>query len=495
MQSKITISNGSIQRPNSIDNLHLILSDYQKIARQDPMKIRLAIPSDEIWRFFINGNEQEKGRGISEIKELKNIRPSFFKFFNRNLNAYTVEQYAEKAEDKLEFKIKLVGYGWDLNKKECQEFTLSDLIHMDRGWLPYERTEPGYLMALYSAFQEIFDVTCKLDCAFIKKLHKKSLNQVKETGYKHHQNSEQPGAFRRFGYASFRVDGTNLTANGLAELLNKKNPYMFIEIDCCVGHLLINDAFLNNIRKNYRKLSFSELLSSLIAKNYIPGEFDYHMTNIAVKKLISNLFDQLSKATNNAEAAKYLYDFIILNKDNDHFIINIISLQKKNIEVTLYKEMEKLIDKYNRCINMAKKPESKLLAIISFIQSCEQLHPFADGNGRTFCTLLLNHLLLRNGFPPAMLNDPNQFDGYSKLELLDAVIMGMENCMTLIKEKKLFNIKTSDIVDFLSSKDYLKNNLQYYHKAIAIEDIFRKKLNLINETKDNSIKHSYAQKM
>src|SRR5262249_3978546 len=69
--------------------------------------------------------------------------------------------------------------------------------------------------------------------------------------------------------------------------------------------------------------------------------------------------------------------------------------------------------------------ELKLKAIASYIQKLEVLHPFEDANCRTFVILLLNKLLIENGFSSVILINPNQFDGFSNSQLVTAIKNGM----------------------------------------------------------------------
>ena len=109
--------------------------------------------------------------------------------------------------------------------------------------------------------------------------------------------------------------------------------------------------------------------------------------------------------------------------------------------------VEELIKKYAASKLAANDDETKLDTIIKFIQSLEQLHPFRDGNCRVFVMLLLNRELIKDGFPPTMLDNPNQFDLFSKNELKDEIKKGWEyakqyhsQIAKLLTFKELFNL-------------------------------------------------------
>lgn len=61
--------------------------------------------------------------------------------------------------------------------------------------------------------------------------------------------------------------------------------------------------------------------------------------------------------------------------------------------------------------------DQKLEAIFRFLQDLEQIHPFYDGNIRTFMILLLQKLLVEQGLEPACFKDPNCLDCLSIAEL------------------------------------------------------------------------------
>lgn len=94
-------------------------------------------------------------------------------------------------------------------------------------------------------------------------------------------------------------------------------------------------------------------------------------------------------------------------------------------EEELEAALELLAQGYHQEIKSALSPLDKLAIIVKYTQRFERLHPFFDGNGRTFVNVLLNTLLIDNHFYPAIFFDPNVFDLYSVPELVNIVIEGM----------------------------------------------------------------------
>lgn len=88
--------------------------------------------------------------------------------------------------------------------------------------------------------------------------------------------------------------------------------------------------------------------------------------------------------------------------------------------------MKTLIDGFCRDYQtrMRDTPEHKLQHMVQLCQELERLHPFGDGNCRTFGVLLLNNLLARHDMPLTMMDDPNALDGFSLAECVAKVVEG-----------------------------------------------------------------------
>ncbi len=457
-----------------------ILDKYNTIANKDPYKLRLLLPAKEIWRFFIDGVQQEKGRGLISSDHFKIPLISYFtSFFSKQLIDYTVEEYIKNTDDitSLSFQNLLHRKHWDLSINERKNLTLRDLSLLDRGWLPFEKNEPGYLQALYKAFHLIFDFSSELDISFIKQLHKVATTNVNGTNYSYLK--EQAGDFRETFLLSYSLGG-NITKDGIEEILKNNRSYNYFKIDIgkndslCIFSTLIDEMrnsketldSIGNRLNNFKNDDELELLLKNEVKEFITryciGDLDSSIDIYNIYKEV----DSLSKTKNDQEAAECIYKLIKRGNYPSHFV----SEQNDNVRETLQFDMEEIINSYSKTLKTAGDNPFKILwAIIEFIQNCEQLHPFLDANCRTFCMLLLNNLLMRHGFPPAILKDPNNFDGHSVSELLDQVLQGMENSFKLIEEHTLYNVKTDDILNFLTSKPYLKDLVEYFENTIDIE--------------------------
>jgi Fic/DOC family len=96
--------------------------------------------------------------------------------------------------------------------------------------------------------------------------------------------------------------------------------------------------------------------------------------------------------------------------------------------------VEKTLADYEVKIKKAQTELEKLSAIVSCCQTLVQMHPFSDGNGRTFDMLLLNRLLIKEGLSPAFLEDQNRFTGFSNAELIEEVQRGQASFTRFLTE-------------------------------------------------------------
>lgn len=133
-------------------------------------------------------------------------------------------------------------------------------------------------------------------------------------------------------------------------------------------------------------------------------------------------------------------------------------------------EIEKIatiaIDQYGTNITLASEPIEKLRSIIEFIVNLERMHPFADANTRTFSMLLLNRELIRQGFSPTILYDPNRMAGYSVDELMNEVTQGMERFQQVsLSNTQELGLSTTEINKIASQEEY--SSCKESHQALS----------------------------
>lgn len=93
---------------------------------------------------------------------------------------------------------------------------------------------------------------------------------------------------------------------------------------------------------------------------------------------------------------------------------------------TLAQHMDGFISDHEKKMPHCKTEDERLENIVDLCQKLERLHPFPDGNARSFAILALNHLLVRNGMPLTMLSDPNILDGWSRAQVVTEVKVGQQ---------------------------------------------------------------------
>lgn len=454
---------------NRYDLVNELLTTYFKMADSNPHTLRSLIPPFEIWRFFIDGKNQKSGRGLRigcdeefmdlPISSLEKTTPTLRPYLNKN--------------------------NYTLSTEEASHYTPRQLLAIDKGWLPYEFNEPGYLPAMHNAFNEIFDIFAILDASFIKKLHQLATNNVNNMNYDMTKEAKK-GTFRTPDFAgSFYLYKGNCSKKGIAELLKKNSDSLAIVFTIKDDNkILINPYLINELRSHPPKHSLSYYTTPSFSSSNMTEKFPEFYNSSPERQ---QFIDALSETKDDQEAATILYNYIASSKDSPQFV----SIEAD--DETASTEMDKLLLQYYLSMNEAKNdPIERLKAIILFIQSCEQLHPFADGNCRTFCMLLLNHLLLKNGFPPAILEDPNRFDLFSQSELLNEVINGMRNTCLLIKNKKIYNVSTQKILNYISSSPFkhIKNLHSHFQACVTMETHHRQLQEKMNLTQKNTNKSS-----
>lgn len=444
-----------------------ILLDYEQIAHQDPYQLRLKIPAKEIWRFFIDGWKQEKGRNLSEHPVF--LLSPLYAFFQRNSLSCTIQHCLKQGHLLSSALGKLLdSRKWILSEKEKEQFKLRDLVNLDKAWIPFERNEPGYLKGSGQGFASIFALSTPLTLSFIKNLHALAVGNVLNTNYEHNEGINE---FRTTSFVSYRLVNSNTSRAGLYEFINAiaSDTTELNELSIlCNGEKC---SFKLNVKSLALIEQFSHeliappddvLQNVFIFVDSLDGEADnFHEVLPLIKKLIS--------AKNRKQLVQYLKDEILSGKAT----FSQASTQHKDPNEVLNERMQSLIDVYQIQISVTEDPIMKLMAIINFIQSCEQLHPFRDGNCRTFCMLLLNHLLMKNGFPPAILDDPNKFDLCGRNELLHLVLDGMQNTLTLINTGSLYKVSTDKVLRYLETEDYLAPISSYFNEVVAAEELSR----------------------
>lgn len=261
-------------------------------------------------------------------------------------------------------------------KAELYRLIVDGKFHATQnGWQGYAMREPNCLPAIYRAMRVAFSSLEQMDVSIelIKSIHAEAsrgvLGVVKEA-------KEHPGEFRTMQTGYF-LNRTYVNEKGLSELVDL-SQYKLGKYGVCLG---------------WQDTKFLEGCQS-------KEEFNHRVELIEPAK----------------ESKLQLWEQIFNGKQ--------LFYRPPRPEVVA-QLIAKACSKYNRSIKEAISDEQKLVVITKYIQKVERIHPFPDVNGRV-TTLLLQRLLVQNGFLPTMLYDPNHCDGFDRSGYLDEIKKGMQ---------------------------------------------------------------------
>jgi hypothetical protein len=392
-------------------SLTKVLNDYKLLAGSDPHQFRHLLPAEEIWRFFVDG------------------------------------------------------------------------VRMPReNWIHFESREKRYLKGLYKTFALLFHFDQEINSDFICELHGQALEDVEKTNYQEFKpRLSHPKRFRMndIPEMSIFLQKSNTTLAGIKEFLQRQCPYLHLALRINFSdkeqiHIGLNTKNLSAIRTCIQlhgdkpKVLWTELCKNI--PDLKPAD---HPNYVFQQCFFMGACQGIGKAKNILELAKAIFDSVSDEYFGKEVIeIRMISTQNEKTEESLLQETQRFIKCFYQSLYTATSDVDKLYAIAALVQSLEQLHPFLDANCRTLCMALCNHLLLVNGFPPAIFYDPNCFDCFSRSELVEAMIQGMENTIELIRGKKLFSVKTADILKNIKDKSpaEVQRLSTYFSEVVAIEE-------------------------
>ena len=134
-------------------------------------------------------------------------------------------------------------------------------------------------------------------------------------------------------------------------------------------------------------------------------------------------------------------------------------------------QVQKILSNYNKNITLAIADDDKLKIIGQTVEALERTHPFVDTNGRVFVNLLLNYLLIKEGFPPVTLIEPNVFDAFANH--VDVLKNGIANTLDIYNgNKNLFGFTISD-PELISKMDGMMDKARQ-----KLDDMIKEKIKL-----------------
>lgn len=430
--------------------LEAVLEEFERLADSDPIKLRTLIPPTEIWRLFVESCKQKEYFILDKCLHKDKLKEI-------DLNVSLKEVTGLKS---------IIKQGWpgliqylNLSHKATECITLSDLIEYNQGWFLFELGEPGYIKALYRAFQCIFEKHNELNLEFILKIHQISTAGVANTNYRLFNLPSCGGKLRTEPGIGFALKENNSSEDGIYEILQKNNSYASF----LLYSWSINSDTPRALRQSY-----------------------YWNKNDVVYKRFPAFHEKIRLAKDNRELAAVLFEFIRAEPE----VLYFLSYMKGDVKILVSNEVDKAISKYNLFAKDSNTPLEKISSIVEVIHTLEDIHMFTDANCRTLCMITMNHLLHNLGLPLSFINDANRFDAKSQIELIETIIEGMENVFRLIQTKTLNNIHTSDLLALADKANTIGATRKYFEEAVAIEERSRRRLYL---ARNPSIKREHEE--
>jgi len=301
------------------------------------------------------------------------------------------------------------------------------------GWLGYESGERGSVPALINGFSYMidnFDLSLGLKATYLRELHKICMLSVETTNLK-----SSPGDIRYLN-SGMPFFAKTTTYEHLQEVFDLRKGD---------GTAIFNSQKWG---KPADELNIDDVFKALQED----GKINYR-----------NWYPNLDKKQQDALDGKLtLHEFYEA---------------KHAVQMMIVSKMEEIVDTYNNEIEVAQNDEEKLRAICMVSRQMELLHPFPDGNCRTFSCVTLTHLLTFNGFPPALLDNPNLDNEVSFEQWVDEVKEGMQRTIELLEDssKSFFNysideMEEADQKTFLEMTKELKEKIDDYNEIFLTSD-------------------------
>lgn len=307
------------------------------------------------------------------------------------------------------------------------------------GWVGYEAGERGSVQALLNGFSfmlDNFDISGGLRATYLRELHKVCMLSVETTNLK-----SSPGDIRYLN-SGMPFFAKSTTYEHLVEVFEMRRGD--------------STAIFNSAKwgKSADELDVDEIYQVMLKE----GKINYR-----------NWYPNITKKQQEAIEGKLsLHEFYEA---------------KHAVQMMMVAKMEDIVDRYNKNIKKASTDEEKLQVIALVPRELELLHPFPDGNSRTFSCVTLTHLLTYNGFSPALLENPNLDNEVSLSQWIEEVKKGMQRTKDLIAnpELRLFDYSILDMSKENREK-FTQMTSELSKKIENYKEIFLTPLRLVNYT-------------
>jgi UDP-N-acetylmuramoyl-tripeptide--D-alanyl-D-alanine ligase len=271
------------------------------------------------------------------------------------------------------------------------------------GWVGYEEGERGSVQSWLNAFAYMldhFDLSSGLQATYLRELHKRAMLSVETSNLK-----SSPGDIRYLN-SGMPFFAKSTTYEHLVEVFAMRSGD--------------GTAVFNNQRfaRPADELDVDEVWAYILKE----GRINYR-----------NWYPNLDREQQAAlEGKRTLHEFYVA---------------KHAVQMLIVARMEQIVERYNRNIARVTSDEEKLSVIALVPRELELLHPFPDGNSRTFSCITLTHLLLWNGFSPTLLENPNLDNEVSHAQWIEEINKGMARFERLLAhpEESMFSYSINEM--------------------------------------------------
>lgn len=229
-----------------------------------------------------------------------------------------------------------------------------------------------------------------------------------------------------FTFHSNRIEGTNttLTLNNTRKILN-------------------NTYDLSTVVDKNKQREINETINHQNAFKYIFEVFDKEIDIITIIKSLHQIID-----SNIIEGAGNY-------KEHDNYLINsngneVLFTKSNLVEKRMLELKNKYINDWQK-LTVFERAVCLHMAIIN-------IHPFGDGNGRV-ARLVMNYELIKNDYPPVLINESQKLSYYSIIEEINANT-DYENHPLGFGDIRVFNetIQQLSIMTFKNMQKYYSDN-------------------------------------
>ncbi|WP_422133788.1 hypothetical protein [Endozoicomonas sp. ALD040] len=196
-----------------------------------------------------------------------------------------------------------------------------------------------------------------------------------------------------------------------------------------VGNILANKPLDYSKIEAIHTLTTSGVLSS--NEDVAIKDISWNEGSVFYKRGINLTEDGLEEITRLASVNNFPK---IERLNSDTYLVDFDYKDHKGMELsknycqTFEKKLQEITE-----TDSQRRQDAIIHAIVELCRNLQHTHPFRDGNARTIGCILLNGLLLREGFSPTIIDDINKFDAYSVNELVQILKKGQQYFQTLRK--------------------------------------------------------------